>query len=134
MTGQVRQGVFLLVLAGLFACLGCGRSGPQPIPVRGTVNCDGEPLAEGTISFRTVATGTIDTLPVKNGRFEGQAVEGENRRVEVNAYRKMVVGTGAMSGEVQENTIARRYNLDSTLTATVSRAGANEFKFDVSRK
>jgi hypothetical protein len=96
------------------------------------VTLDNHSLAEGTVYFKTVATGAIDTLPVKEGKFEGRAMEGK-RRVEVVAYRIIPVA-GEMGGEVQESLISRQYNVDSTLTADVTATGPNFFEFKVKSK
>jgi hypothetical protein len=125
--------VCLLIFATLLiACSGCGPTGPKLFPVSGTVLLDGQPLAEGTIYFKTLETGAIDTLPIKDGKFSGQAIEGD-RRVEVVAYRLIPVA-GQMGGEVQESLIASRFNSESTLKAVVSPTAANEYKFEVNGK
>ena len=124
---------WLLVLLGLlFVANGCAKPGPKVYPVSGSVTLDGQPLSEGTVYFKTIATGEIDALPVKAGQFAGKAAEG-NRRVEVVAYRSIPVA-GQMGGEVQESLIARRFNIDSTLTAEVTAAGPNTFEFAVAAK
>jgi hypothetical protein len=119
----------------LSALAGCGQStkAPQLAPVSGTVTVDGKPLPEGTVYFKTTQTGAIDTLPVKDGKFEGKAEVGE-RRVEISAFEVKVVGTGAMKGEVKENRIPAQYNTDSKLTATVKAEGPNAFEFKVTSK
>jgi len=122
-----RGAAALLILA---AALGCAGGTRPTSPVSGTVTLDDKPLPEGTVYFKTVATGAIDALPVKDGRFEGRAEEGE-RGVEVTASRYRTVGTGQMKGEVQESLVASRYNVQSNLTATVTRGGQNTFDFAV---
>lgn len=42
---------FLICLLPAVACNGCGRGGPERVPVAGIVTIDGEPLATGTIRF-----------------------------------------------------------------------------------
>lgn len=126
-----RVGFCLLVLS-LLVSLGCGGQGVQRYPVSGTVTLDGKPLAKGTVYFKTVQTGALDTLPVEDGKFEGLAEKGE-RRVEINAYRSRTI-SGPMGGEVQENLIAGRFNTESTLTATVSPTAPNTYQFEVTGK
>lgn len=120
------------ILLLLFGCIGCGEPKPKMYPVSGTVTLDNRSLAEGTVYFKTIATGAIDTLPVKDGKFKGQALEGK-RRVEVVAYRLIPIA-GEMGGEVQESLIARRYNAESTLTAAVTATGPNVYEFKVQSK
>ena len=111
---------------------GCGEPPPALFPVQGSVTLDGQPLATGTVYLKTVQTGAIDTLPVKDGKFMGKAMAGK-RKVEVAAHR-MIPVPGEMGGEVQESLIASRYNSESTLTAEVTTTGPNEFKFEVESK
>ena len=121
---------FVLALSAL---IGCGKAEPKLVPVSGTVTHDGKPMAEGVIYFKTIETGAFETLPVKDGRYEGKAAVGE-RRVEINAYKTVVLKDNPMGGEIKENLVADRYNSNSTLTATVQAQGANEFNFDVKSK
>lgn len=124
--------LMLLAMVLLCAASGCAKPGPKLFPVSGNVTLDGQPLAEGTVYFKTIATGDVNSLPVKDGKFAGQAVEG-TRRVEVVAFR-MIPVLGEMGGEVQESLIARRFNQDSQLTAEVTAAGPNTFEFAVTSK
>jgi hypothetical protein len=102
-------------------------------PVSGTVKCDGKPMADGTIYFKTPTTGAFEQLAIKDGKFEGQAAVGE-RRVEVTAYKTTIQGTDAMKGEVQESLVGTDYNTNSKLTATVTEQGPNSFAFEVKSK
>lgn len=122
----------LVLLCLMFVAGGCAKPGPKMSPVSGSVTLDGRPLSEGTVYFKTIATGEIDTLPVKDGQFAGKAAEG-NRRVEVVAYRSIPVA-GQMGGEVQESLVAKRFNFESTLTAEVTASGPNKFEFAVTGK
>lgn len=122
-----------VVVLILVAQIGCGKAGPKVVTVSGTVTYDGQPLAEGTVYFKTPETGAINSLPVKNGKFEGNAEVGE-RRVEINAYRTKSQDFNGMKGEVKENLIPTRYNADSKLTATVTADGPNTFQFEVKSK
>ena len=122
----------LVLLCLMFVASGCAKPGPKLVPVSGSVTLDGRPLSEGTVYFKTIATGEIDALPVKEGQFAGKAAEG-NRRVEVVAYRLIPV-PGQMGGEVQESLVAKRFNFESTLTAEVTAGGPNTFVFAVMGK
>jgi len=125
--------IWLLVVVSLPFCVGCTAKGPELIPVNGEVKCDEKALADGVVYFKNGQNGAIETFPVKDGKFEGKAPAGEYR-VEINSYRMKVVGSDGMKGEMQENTIANRYNIESTLTATVKPGEPNAFSFEVKSK
>jgi hypothetical protein len=133
MMRRVRCALSVVAVLAASLLLGCGASGPKVYPVSGTVTLDGKPLPDGVIYFKTLQTGTLETFPVKDGEFKGQAQEGD-RRVEISAYRTTIQGAAGMKGEVKENLIPPRYNVDSTLTAAVTRDGPNTFKFEVASK
>jgi len=121
--------------------VGCGaEEGPERAAVSGTVNIDGEPLAEGAISFLPAegtegptAGGTIEggkfDIPKSNG-----VVVGKNR-VEITANRKTgrqvpdAGKPGSMRDEVV-SAIAPEFNRKSTLVETI-KSGENTLKFDV---
>ena len=122
-----------ILLAITVALAGCGAPGVKLVPVSGTVTLDGTPLAEGTVYFKTVATGSVEAFAVKAGQFAGNAEPGE-RRVEVTAYRTTPRPNDPMQGETQVSLVGANYNSASKLTATVSAAGPNAFTFDVKAK
>ena len=127
-------GLLLLTVCLLLA--GCGPSTSKreakKYPVRGTVTLDGQPLPEGTIYFKTIATGALDFASIKAGKFEGQAQEGD-RRVEISCTKSEVQESGGMKTEVQKELLPAKYNTDPTnaLKAAVSPPGPNEFKFEL---
>ncbi|MGO8747001.1 MAG: hypothetical protein ACLQNE_13520 [Thermoguttaceae bacterium] len=135
------------VLAACLAVYGCGTkenaNAVKRYPVSGTATFDNQPLADGQIYFKTVATGSLDIVPIKDGKFKGD-VEAGNRRVEISAYRegkpseaavKMYGDKAAqMAGNTKENYIPAKYNTGSKLTAEVKTSGPNEFKFDLTSK
>ena len=87
----------------------------------------------GIIYFKTIATGSFDALDIKDGKYSGSAEPGE-RRVEIVAYETKMTDIGGMKGESQIALIPARYNLNSTLTATVTAEGPNEFPFELASK
>ncbi len=133
MTAQLPRPFAPFVLFALLAVTGCGKSGPVLAPVSGTVTFDGKPLAEGTLYFKTIETGALESMTIKDGKFEGRAEVGE-RRVEVNAYQTKALKDDLMKGEIKINLVAEQYNFDSKLKATVTASGPNEFRFDVKSK
>jgi len=135
MRRSIRISGAVVLWLGVIACVGCGGSGsgPKLLPVSGTVTCDNKPLPEGTIYFKTLQTGAFEEIPIKDGKFEGRAAEGE-RRVEITAYRTNVQDFDGMKGEVKESLIPENFNVKSTLAATVTSQGPNTFTFDVKCK
>lgn len=121
--------------------LGCGRTGrpePERFLVKGTVTLDGEPVAEGRIEFKTISTGYIDGMPVKNGTFTGRAAAGD-RRVEFSVMKQVPFKGAAMPGTkppdtIPEESLPKHLNVESTVSAMVSPTGPNEFRFDLQSK
>ena len=126
--------VCLLVLAG------CGQ-GSQRQSLEGTVTLDGQPLSEGSITFRPqegtsgptaggkISEGHFRILP-EQGTFAGTF------RVEITASRKTGKKlkdhrTGEMHDEITQFPPAR-YNRQSELSAKVQAAGPNRFEFTLS--
>lgn len=121
----------------LLALAGCNQGAQEPTryPVRGTVLLDGKPLAEGIIYFKTIATGAVDSAPIKDGKFDGQAEAGE-RRVEITSPQTVdnPNATPGMLDQEQVETIPARYNSQSELTEDVKADGANEYEFTLESK
>jgi hypothetical protein len=121
---------------------GCGPTrdyGPLA-EISGTVTIDGKPLASGTLSLVTPATGDLQVFEVTGGRFAGQARVGE-RRVEIRSYAPPdVPGAGgkdartALPGpnELPVNSLPDHLSAYSTLTATITAEGPNDLTFDLS--
>ena len=124
-----------LPLLALVACACTPSSSPHKedtYPVRGTVTLDGAPLADGEIQFITRETAALDVLPIKGGKFEGQAKAGQ-RRVEIKAYREeqVVPMPGADPQPTRVNYLPAKYNTQSELTEQVTADGPNEFTFEL---
>jgi len=120
---------------------GCGSDeGPERAAVSGTVTVDGEPLAEGAISFLPAegtegptAGGTIEAgkydIPKANG-----VVVGKNR-VQITGNRKTgrKVPDAGKPGSMREevvSAISPEFNTKSKLVETV-KSGDNTLNFDV---
>ncbi len=128
---------FLLgcVLGVLSPLTGCSKSEVQPVAVSGTVNLDGKPLDDGSITLIGEGGVPPEILPVKNGKFEGQAKPGK-KRVEISAFRpgkKTKMGDEWIEGG-PENYLPPRFNTESKLTAEVTASGLNPNKFDVTKE
>jgi hypothetical protein len=124
-----RLGV-LVMAAGVVLGAGCGEPGPRKYTVSGTVQYEGQPVAEGDVRFfpedKSVGpeAGTI-----KNGRYSLKAREGKNR-VEIRASRKVPGKKGAMGEDWVESYIPGKYNEESELSAEVG-SGKTSHDFDL---
>jgi hypothetical protein len=126
--------LLLAVALGLGGCGSRGRPAPKRVPVNGTVTLNGQPMADGTIYFKTIGTGAVDGIEIKGGKFEGGAQTGD-RRVEISQFREegyINMGFGKIPNKVDK--IPTRYNKKSTLKATVKDGGPNEFHFEVTSR
>jgi hypothetical protein len=128
-------------LAILTLTLGCGDSGaPSRAAVKGTVTLNGEPIAEGSITFLPTGTANGPTTggSIVNGRYSiaraNGVVVGENR-VEIIGNRK----TGKMtrdpsnpSREIDqaEQFVPEKFNRQTEIVKTVG-ASANTIDFNL---
>lgn len=121
--------MLLVCCLGLMA--GCGPSGPQTVPVSGSVTFAGQPVASGEIAFRSADGATASWAgPIVAGRYAIRSTIGP-KRVEIIAVRPKPGAKPKASGEgvINEMYIPNRYNLESELRAEVTAAGPNEFDF-----
>jgi hypothetical protein len=128
---------FFFVLACLTGC----DDGPLRLPVTGSVQLDGKPLAMGSLLMTPLKSGPVAGCDIKDGRFEMSEERGPGPgeyRVEITAYRptgkKVYDSDFNASTETLEPIIPARYNTSSELTATVSAETENEFNFDLKSK
>jgi hypothetical protein len=129
----------LLLLLFVFP-VGCsnGPAGKKPLPtatVAGTVQLAGKPLEDGEIKLLVQGEAPA-ILPIKAGKFSGNASVGENH-VEIRAFRvgKPIMMNDTPVGEpVRENYVAEQFNDRSTLKAKVEAKGTSDLKFDVESK
>lgn len=122
--------LLLFSLALLFIA-GCGSNTK---PVTGTVTLDGKPLEGASVVFapseggRTNSVATTDS----SGAYALQYTSKEAGAM-VGDYKVLIFKPKATDkGEVE--TLPRKYNEESTLTATVTNDGENSFNFDLESK
>lgn len=125
--------MLLLLAVGLLVGCASGPNEPTPVTVTGTVLLDGKPLESGTITFsatdgRPPAEGTI-----ANGAYSLKVPPGE-RRVEIRRYVDLKDKKGPGGETLTMDTIPSKYNNESTLKATVTAEGPNEFGFKIESK
>lgn len=117
-------------LLALAAAMGCGKSsGLDKVVVSGQVTLDGQPISNGEIRF-IPTQGTIGPIsggPIKDGAYVAKGKGGVplgNHRVEIQAYRANAksqgqAGAAGNEGGAAEQYLDKRYNEQTTLTATI---------------
>jgi hypothetical protein len=124
------------LLAGIAFLCGCS-SDPR-LAVSGTVKFKGEPLDQGRIEFHPPeGKGTMSGATIQEGRFDIPQKTGllpASYDVRIFSYdtkgAKAPSGIPGEAGEGFKERIARKYNLDSKLTADV-KPGNTVFQFSV---
>jgi len=127
-----RAFVFGCLVGALFSLEGCSKA-PQAVAVSGTIDLDGKPLPEGSITLEGETGTAPDILSVKDGKFEGKATPGK-KVVRITADKK---GTPTKMGDkvieaTMENYLPPRFNSQSKIQAEVTPSGINPSNFKVS--
>jgi hypothetical protein len=92
---HIRNVVLCLVAVCLAGLTGCGGSGRETVPVRGTVTWDGQPLADAAVMFSGPEGGSPVTARTDaNGIFTVQAVVGSNAVAVAKVDGSGPAGTG----------------------------------------
>ena len=123
------------VALGLLTVLVAGCGGPRSQPVNGTITLDGQPLAEGDITFRpqpVLAGSPGFNTPVKDGKYHLQVPPGANR-VEITGTKLVPGKLDPFGNPMRVSVIPRRYSGETTLEAKVSE-GSNTFDFRLTSK
>lgn len=130
---------FLLLIALLFAVAGCGSGGPGRLRVVGAVALDGQPLADGAISFMPTGQGVAAGTTIAGGRYVIEGARGPTPgeyRVEIRASAPSVKQSkdtfGQASISEMESIIPTRYNDKTTLRAEIMASGPNQFDYTLS--
>ena len=130
---RLSAGLVLIAAAGCGSDDGLGRQ-----PVRGEVTLDGRPLREGTVLFDPDGggAGTAVGGPVRDGRFAIPADKGPAPgRYQVRVYASSGrqapprAGDSPRTPRPMVELIPDQYNSQSTLTAVVTKGGANDFAY-----
>jgi hypothetical protein len=124
----------------LFVFSGCGPGSAVRLPVTGTVTFKGTQLAHGTIAFSPVdeAAGTLEGAEIRDGQYVLPAKSGlmpGKYRVSISAADESQKTPPAEeapgAGPVAKELIPAEYNVESKLTAEVTKQGPNNFNFDL---
>jgi hypothetical protein len=126
---------------GLLLLAGCGGDPNGPRAVSGTVRFKGEPLDQGRIHFAPVEKGPTESgATIENGRYQIPKTSGlvpGTYKVSIFSYDRR--GAKVASEEIPgdpgntqfKERIPAKYNAKTTLTAEVTRDGANVFDFTI---
>lgn len=127
-----RTAASLIAISGLVlaATIGCGKSsGLDKVVVSGQVTLDGQPISNGEIRFIPTqgTVGPVSGGPIKDGVYTAKGKGGVplgNHRVEIQAYRASAksqgqAGAAGNEGGAAEQYLDKRYNDQTTLTATI---------------
>ena len=123
----------------LLAVAGCGSGGPPRLRVVGAVTLDGQPLADGAISFLPAGKGVAAGATIAGGRYVVEGAKGPTPgeyRVEIRASapsgKQVKDSFGQASISEMESIIPARYNDKTTLRAEITAAGSNQFDYSLS--
>lgn len=116
--------------AGLAVASGCGPSGPPKYPVEGNVSFEGQPISSGYISFVPQdSKGRTASTNIENGQFSTEARAGDYK-VQIQASQEYGPVIPSMGERARKQYIPRKYNQDTTLSATVQ-AEDNVFDYEL---
>jgi len=135
MTAIGMRGMFpgCLAAIGVLAMLqGCGSSGPRVLDVKGTVQYDGKPVAEGDITFlpENEAIGG-EGGKIKDGKYAMKVKEGKNK-VRITASQVVPGKKGPMGEDWVEQFMPAKYNDSTTLSADVA-TGKTQHDFNLAK-
>ena len=127
--------ILILLMTVVGSLAGCSEPAPELYEVSGTVSVDGVPVLEGEIIFRAVdPQGRSYASRIDAGRFLFKTTPGK-KRVEITGYKENPNrGQVAESGEEEPTMIMHvpaQYNIQSTLTETVSPDGPFLFEYRI---
>ena len=130
--------VGLLILLGPVLC-GCGGGGLDRLPVAGSVTLDGNPLADGSITFIPTGEGVTAGGKIADGQYEIPRSDGPvpgSHQVRINASEPtgetIIDPAGDIEVPQMRSLIPPKYNVQSELTAEVTADGPNRFDFELS--
>jgi hypothetical protein len=133
----LRVKVLLIGSCVVLPMWGCN-SKPAQSTVKGAVTLDGQPLENGLIDFVSIdASVPTAQSTISAGKYEVLVPPGE-KRIEIRApkvtgKKKMYDTPDSPTVDVVTELLPKRYNVDSTLTMTVSE-GEQEKSFELTGK
>ena len=102
----MRSGSSTLLFGLLISSLnGCGDTGPELVPVVGTVRIDGQPASEGAVTYRHASTGAFEASGLIQSDGTYKLMQKDKEGAQVGEYRVVVfvrktpkTPTGEMAG------------------------------------
>ena len=128
---------FLPLSFVLAVLAGCGSpkppGGPETAKVKGVATIDGRPISAGELHF-VLAGAPPKVVEIKDGAFAGEATVGANK-VEAFIYAETKEAEKYGGARSKVNTVPPKYwGPNTALSAEVTPAGPNEFKFAITSK
>jgi hypothetical protein len=117
----------VLATAGLCGCGEAGPEIPELAPATGVVTQGGQPIADAIVTFWPENGGSSVGNTDAEGRFELKYLGSTPGAI----IGKHTVKISKMSGEAGDELIPRKFNEASKLSKEVTKAGPNEFKFEI---
>jgi len=133
-----KLGAALVLLAGMALVSGCSSSIPKH-KVTGSVEIDGQPVAEGQLAFQpTDSKLPAEGATVKDGKYSANLAPG-SYKVKLTATKKVPLAPGEATGTPGEkdklvSIVPDHYNDQNPLTAEVKGAGEIDFKLTSKKK
>jgi hypothetical protein len=132
---SLQSALAVLAVCALSLSLGCGGGSAKGTMarVKGTASFDGKPIEDGMVYLKSPDKGTVSSLPIKNGTFEGDAEVG-SMRVEIAAYRSVTPQTDMadyVPEPTKENFLPAKFHSASTMTSDVKADGSTVLTYDL---
>ncbi len=122
----------LLMIVLLAGCEAASAKG-STAKVKGTASFDGKPIEDGMVYLKHPEKGTVSSLPITNGAFQGDAEIG-TLRVEIAGYRMVTPTTDMADYKLEpskENFLPAKFHSESTVTAEVKADGSTVLTYDL---
>jgi predicted small lipoprotein YifL len=129
----------LSIAAGVVTLVGCGETGPERLPLSGTVTLDGQPVDDATIVLTPREQGKAAAALIVDGAFTFTPESGPTpgtHDVRINPNEAEFEEVSADASEIADSSpskgIPPAYQQNGTLTAEVSGDPAQTLSFELS--
>ena len=114
--------VFVLLVGLSFS--GCGPSGPERVPLSGTVTYNGKPIADGRINFMPTKESAVPMsgAVIENGQYRVDAKGGVpvgTHTVRIEAYGGSPAPGQVLKPGSRPQYLPRKFNVNSQLEITI---------------